>query len=131
MIDGLYRIPATSDGMIADTERNYYTWSNEYGTYDGYYDRYGNFLVGYWDSDVDFVEYGYFDTAENYHDIYEYPYALAGVNTAADSTDEYNLDADGVFSYHITSGDYDGWVEAQYMDQAFGMAAANTWENDE
>ena len=131
VIDGLYRIPGTGDGVMEDAEREYYTWTNEYGSYDGYYDRYGNFLVGYSDWDGDFVEYGYFDTEENYHDISEYPYSLSGVNTVADGADGYYLDADGVFSYHITAGDYDGWVEAQYMDQAFGMAAANTWENQE
>ena len=131
VIDGLYRIPGTDAGMIEDSERDYYTWTNEYGEYEGYYDRYGNFLIGYWDWNGDFVEYGYFDTAENYHDLAEYPYSLSSANTAADGTDGAYIDADGAFSYHITSGDYDGWVEAQYMDQAFGMAAANTWENNE
>ena len=132
VIDGLYRIPGSAPGMIDDADRDYYTWTNEYGEYEGYYDPYGNFMVGYWGWEGDFVEYGYFDADENYHDIAEYPYPLSDTGTAADDgTDGPFIDADGAFSYHIKSGDYDGWVEAQYMDQAFGMAAADTWENQE
>ena len=133
VIDGLYRIPGTGAAGAGDYEQELITLQYYDDEIDGYYDRYGNFLIVYEDWDGTYVVFAYIDTAWNFHDISEYPYSLTeAYTTSAEGTDDgLFLDADGVFSYHIRSGDYDGWVEAQYMDQAFGMAAANTWEQYE
>ena len=132
VIDGLYRKDGTGAGMTDDSEIAYYEMDINGETVTGYYDRYGNFMLGYLDWDGSFVVYGYYDTVGYYHELSEYPYPFDSENKAAgDGMDALYIDADGAFSYHIAAGDYDGWVEAQYMDQAFGTAAANTWEDYE